>query len=256
MKKITIETKIWEGDWQLVLKTNRLEKLFQRCQHPQSHKVIYVNNVNNIKEVRKSIENLINKGIIDDWVYVEEFADEALNFFDLKKNDFTSGYYYSISELVSIYLTKTEYLLHFSSDSIPMRNIKTSWIDECISTLDSNPQVKVCNLVWDRKYKEAKKESIREDDVFYYGYGFSDQMYLIKAPEFKKNIYKEVNEASKRYPTYGGELFEKRVDSWMRNYGYLRATYKTASYLHQNYPKHQILKQISVYLNQPTLFSK
>ena len=99
----------------------------------------------------------INKEIIDDWVYVEEFADEALNFFGLKKNDFTSGYYYSISELVSIYLTKTDYLLHFSSDSIPMRNIKTLWIDECILTLDSNPQVKVCNLVWDRKYKEAKK---------------------------------------------------------------------------------------------------
>jgi hypothetical protein len=76
-----------------------------------------------------------------------------------------------------------------------------------------------------------------EIEDFYIGFGFSDQCYLIKTSDFKKSIYNEINTNSERYPKYGGELFEKRIDSYMRNNNLYRITSKEISYIHKNFPK-------------------
>ena len=253
---ITFETKVWENDWELVLKTSRLENLVKRCNHHFDHRVLYINNVKNPLEVESHAKQWIDKGVIDQFVHVHEHADRALNFFNLSKEKLGKGYYYSIAELVSIYLTKTKYLLHFSSDAIPEKNISYHWLQSGIDLLEKNPKVKVFNLTWNHRYKEAINESLDKDDDFYYGYGFSDQMYLARAADLKGPIYEEVNTASERYPSYGGELFEKRVDSWMRNHQFLRATYKHGSYLHQNFTKNQLVKKIAISLNYPSFLSK
>ena len=52
--------------------------------------------------------------------------------------------------------------------------------------------------------------------------------------DFKDRIYYEHHPDSQRYPAYGGELFEKRVDAWMRTNGFLRCTYKHGSYIPRN----------------------
>ncbi|MES9682267.1 hypothetical protein ABWK22_04955, partial [Gottfriedia acidiceleris] len=139
----------------------------------------------------------------------------------------------SISELVSIYLCNTKFLLHFSSDSILEKPF--NWIDLSILKLQEDERIKVANPVWNGNIFEAKQESIDEDENFYIGYGFSDQCYLIRTNDFKNKIYNEKNPISERYPIYGGELFEKRVDAWMRNNHFKRITFKHGNYIHQNY---------------------
>lgn len=241
---ITLETKVWENDWELVLKTSRLKDLILRCNHHFDHRVIYINNVKNPSIVEVHAQRLINEGVIDQFVHVHEHAQEALDFFHLSKEKLGKGYNYSIAELVSIYLTKTKYLLHFSSDAIPEKNIAFDWLQQGIHLLETNSEVKVFNLTWNHRFHEAKNESVNEDGQFFYGYGFSDQMYLVRTEDFRASIYEEINDASERYPKYGGELFEKRVDSWMRNHSHMRATSKEASYIHKNFPKNYLLKKI------------
>ncbi len=253
---ITFETKVWENDWELVLKTSRLEDLVRRCNHQFNNRILYINNVKNPLEVEGYAQRLIDKGVIDQFVHVHEHADAALAFFNLSKEKIGKGYYYSIAELVSIYLTETTYLLHFSSDTIPEKNIPSNWLDQGIQVLEENSQVKVFNLTWDKKYKEAQSESFDQNPNSYLGYGFSDQMYLVRTSDFRAAIYEEINAASERYPSYGGELFEKRVDSWMRNHQFLRATYKHGSYLHQNFTKNLLAKKIAIAINYPTFLSK
>jgi hypothetical protein len=157
---ITFETKVWENDWELVLKTSRLKNLILRCNHPFNHRVIYINNVKNPSIVEAHAQRLINEGVIDHFVHVHEHAQEALDFFHLSKEKLGKGYYYSIAELVSIYLTKTKYLLHFSSDAIPEKNISYPWVSEGIELLSAKNDVKVFNLAWDHRFKEAKNESM------------------------------------------------------------------------------------------------
>ncbi|MNQ95125.1 hypothetical protein D3C85_1106690 [compost metagenome] len=189
--------------------------------------------MNDPDEVSFYANKLVLDGILTSYVVVDQYAQEALDFFAIVKDSFNGGYYYSISELVAIYLCKTDYLLHFSSDSILASPF--NWVEPAIKNMEDDPRIKVANPTWNWSYEYAKQESEEENDHFYLGYGFSDQCYLIRTKDFRAPIYNEKHPASQRYPAYGGELFEKRVDSWMRNHHYLRSTYKHGSYIHRNF---------------------
>ena len=245
---ITFETKVWENDWELMLKSSRLEKMIERCNHAFNQKILYINNVEDYSKVAQVADRLIRSGVIDQYVNVSDYAEEALEFFSLSKDKLGIGYYYSIAELVSIYLSKTEYLLHFSGDSIVSKKAAAQWLSDGIETLRNYKNVKVFNLTWNEEYSAAKKEADYDDHMNGYGFGFSDQMYLIRSADFKKPIYEFYDPASERYPKYGGELFEKRVDSWMRQNNFLRATYKNGSYLHKNFTKNPFLRKMQMWL--------
>ena len=234
---ITFETKVWENDWEAILKTDRIERMVDRCKHAFDEKILYINNVEDFDLVRRVADKLIANQVITKYIHVQEHAQEALDFFSLSKEKLGKGYYYSIAELVSIYLTNTQYLLHFSGDSIVAPWTKGDWLSQGITTLETKPQVKVFNLTWNRKYRDAKRDSEIIDNNNYYGYGFSDQMYLVRTADFRAPIYEHYHPASECYPTYGGDLFEKRIYSWLRSHDYLRATYRHGSYLHENFPQ-------------------
>jgi hypothetical protein len=173
---------------------------------------------------------------------VENYAEQTLEYFNLTKEKLGNGYYYSIAELVSIYLCDTKYLLHFSGDATVVKGVSEDWLAQGIKVLEENPQVVVFNLAWTRNEADIRAESISEDTQCFYGYGFSDQMYLIRTADYKRQIYEFYNPASERYPKFAGELFEKRVDSWMRENQLLRASYKHGYYLHENFPKRGSMK--------------
>jgi len=251
---ITFETKVWENDWQLIMNTSRLEKTINRCYYNFDKKVLYINNVNDTIAVINKAKELVYNGIIDSFIDVSEYSSAALEYFNLNKDKLGKGYYYSIAELVSIYLTNTTYILHLSGDTSIMPNISCDWVKIGIETLENHANVKVFNLNWDYKHKGAKSESYFENKNCFFGYGFSDQMYLIRTCDFKQRIYEYYDAASERYPKYGGELFEKRVDSWMQQNNYLRATYKHGSYIHKNFRRNRLLKSIAISIDKINLF--
>ena len=253
---VTFETKVWENDWELIMKTSRIRETITNCHYNFTNKILYINNVNNLPSVESAAHEMIHKGIIDKYINVNEYADLALNHFNLTREKLGRGYYYSIAELVSIYLSETKYILHLSGDTSITPDTPNRWLEAGVDILEKKPDVKVFNLAWNYDYKDAKDESEYEDKDFYFGYGFSDQMYLIRTTDFKQKIYEYYDEASERYPKYGGELFEKRVDSWMRQNKFLRATYKHGSYTHKNFARNKILKNIAIFFNKPSLFRR
>jgi len=230
--KIDFETKCYENDWKHVLLTDKIFKLLDNCSFQFNERILYINNVNNYELVINEANKLINKKIIDKYIIVKDYSENALNFFDININSFNGGYIYSISELVSIYLSNADYLLHFSSDS--NLDNKYNWINDAINIMNNNLNIIVANPCWSHDFSRAKSESIYEDSLFYYSYGLSDQCYLIKLSEFKNKIYGEYNMFSERYPIHGGNSFEKRVDSYMRNKNKLRITSKNSFYTHKN----------------------
>jgi hypothetical protein len=248
-KTVTFETKCYFNDWEFIVKQNLLSKMIANCNYNFAGRRLFLNNFNDYGLVKKHVDGMIKDNIIDEYYIVSDYAAEAMKFFNINKDDFKGGYYYSIAELVSIYLCDTDYLLHFSGDSVLEKNCTTNWIDDAISIMENDPKIVIANPTWDFNYKEAKKESISEDENWFYSYGFSDQCYLVKTENFKKDIYREFNSASERYPKYGGELFEKRVDSYIRNHELLRITSKHCSYIHRNFPKNSLLKYFRLKFN-------
>lgn len=237
---VTFETKCYEKDWEILLKTDRLEAMIARNRCDFTDRVLYINNVADPDMVRSHAERLKQRGVITEHVLVDECADQALTFFGLDRDSFQGGYYYSIQELVGIYRCRTDYLLHFSGDSILDGTFE--WIDAAIRKMEADQRVKVATCLWNNNREDADNDSVEQDQDYWLDFGFSDQCYLLKTVDFRTPIYNQTHPASQRFPVYGGELFEKRVDAWMRNNGYLRCVNKHGSYLHKNYSRHRLVR--------------
>ena len=141
---------------------------------------------------------------------------------------------YSIAELVGIFLCRTDFLLHFAGDCMPAA--ASDWVTRSVGFMSQDPRIKACSLYPGKDPGGEKPGLAGETEDFYIGQGFSDQCYLVRTEDFRRRIYNESHPASARYPKYGGELFEKRVDSWLRNHGHLAAAFKHAHYIHKNWP--------------------
>jgi len=231
---VTLETKCWEHDWRQILGGDHLRRLAERNIYPFDKKILMINNVRRPADVIRQAERAIERGWLTHYVVVAEHAGAALDFFNIRRESFGAGYYYSIAELASIFLCQSEFLLHYSGDSLPAA--ASDWVPRAVHLMSQDLRVKVCNLDWQADHHDARNAAGETDDFFLGHGGFSDQCYLVRAADFRQRIYNEAHPDSARYPRYGGELFEKRVDSWMRNHGHLRATFKRAHYVHQNWP--------------------
>jgi len=245
---VTFETKCWEGDWEFLLKTRRLERMIARNNFPFAERILFINNVRDGAKVRAYAEKLVKANVLTDFCLVEDHAREALDFFQLSRDSLGRGYVYSISELVSIYRCDTEFLLHFSGDAIPAAT--SDWVVDALEQFEMNGRIRVANPVWNHRLGEARRSSFDENDKFFIGSGFSDQCYLVRAVDFRAPIYNETHADSARYPQYGGELFEKRVDSWLRNHDYHRITYKHCAYVHRNFPKNALRRWLKLLLHR------
>lgn len=240
---VTLETKCWENDWEFLLKTDRIERMAERSAFNFAKRTLFINNVENPGKVSSYAEKLVRSGVLTGFHVVADHEAEALDFFGLEKESLTSGFVYSVAELVGIHLCQTDFLLHFSGDSFPAARVP--WMGAALERFSADKRVKVANLTWNHNYLDAAAEAFDEDHDFYVGYGFSDQMYLVRTADFRSpSVYHQTNPASARYPAYGGELFEKRVDAWMRNNGFHRLTYKHGSYEHENFPKSYLRKKL------------
>jgi hypothetical protein len=234
---ITFETKCWENDWEYLLKTRYLNMMIRNCNVNFQFKQLIINNVNDSKKVARYAMKKVKEGIIDAYYFVDDYIDEALKYFDIDKNSLGNGYYYSSAELVGLFLSKTKYHLHFASDSFLHRSGNGKWIINACNILEKCSEYIVANPTWNFNFREAEKESNGKTDGFYIGYGFSDQCYLVKTEIFRQKIYNYKHPESERYPKYAGELFEKRVDSFMRTKCLYRLTSMNESYIHYNFPR-------------------
>lgn len=234
---IQFDTKVWENDYRLILSKGHLEKLANLISIPTSNIRILINNVVSRRHVNLLAQRAKKSGLIGDFFFVDELAPDVLKHFDLKKDALGSGYRYSICELAGLYLSKKPYILHLSGDSLPAANIDPSFFELSAELFKRNEKVRVTNLMWNESLYEHISQSTSEDSDFWYSEGgFSDQMYFVKSDHFKERIFKFIHPDSGRYPSAAGPLFEKRVDSWMRVNGYLRATFKHNAYRHTNFP--------------------
>jgi hypothetical protein len=234
MQSVTLETKCWEGDYRKILAPGRLQALAETNMYLFAERWLMINNVRSYARVCRMAEAAVRERVLTKYIIVEEHARAALEFFEIDRASFGRGYVYSISELVSLYLCTSDYLLHFAGDCHP--NAVCDWLPQTVDFLGVHPEVKVANLSWICPHSPPVSEAEKITEDFYIGYGFSDQCYFVRTAEFRQPIYNEQNPASARYPVYGGELFEKRVDAWMRNHGHLRATYRHGAYRHEGHP--------------------
>lgn len=247
MKSCAFATTCWEKDWKLLLLHPDYLKVRQIENHGYcfNEKLLVINNVSDLDAVKKAADVKIREGVLTRYVVAEEIAETMLAFFGLKKSDFRMGldasqyegvtsdwiYYNALGPLAAIYSGETDYLLYLTGDVRLDR--KLGWVNPSIRMMEKNKNFKVANPVWNEQYKEAKSESYRKTwNFFVANQGFSDQIFLVRRSDFKKPVYGEIRADSDHFPR--GDVFEKRIFSYMKNRGWERIIYRRGSYTHEN----------------------
>jgi hypothetical protein len=247
MSDCAFATTCWEKDWRLLLLDPDYLRIKMIGNHkfPFNDRLLVINNVKNIEEVKKAADKKIAEGVLTRYLVASEKEEEILSFFLLKRSDFRMGldakdyagvnpewiYYNALGPLCAIYEGTSNYLLYHTGDVYLDRPV--SWIARSIDMMEKRNEIQVANLLWDNMRGEAKRESYRKSWNFYYAKeGFSDQQFLVKRDFFRKPIYGEIREDSLHYPR--GDVFEKRVFSFLKNRKFERIIFRRGSYTHKN----------------------
>lgn len=227
---VTFATTCWEKDWRLILLDPEYLRGKQIGHHlfPFAERLLIINNVNDLEAVKKAAQEKVDQGILTRYVV----AEDILSFFNLSRSDFNDWQYYNaLGPFNAIYHCQSDYLLYLTGDVYLKKPV--SWLEKALRFMEKKGQVKVANLTWNDNYREAKKESYRGTWNFYVAdQGFSDQMFLVRKADFRAPIYREIRPDSHHYPR--GDVFEKRVFSYMKNREWERITFRHGSYTHEN----------------------
>lgn len=231
----TFATTCWENDWRHILLTPDYlrVKMIGNHGYPFAERLLVINNVRNLTEVKDAADRHVREGTLTRYLIAEELEEEAFAFFHLKKSDFPNDwvYYNALGPLVAIYALQTDYLLYHTGD-VFLEN-PVDWIAKSIRLMEKKPQIQVANLIWNHAIREVKKESYGKSwNFFYANEGFSDQQFLVKKSTFRAPIYGEIREDSHHYPR--GDVFEKRVFSFLKNRDLERIICRRGSYTHEN----------------------
>ena len=235
MPSIAFQTSCYEKSYQhLLIDKTVYHYLSQFSEDTFQEKHIIVNNVSSaigITRIKQAI------GEFDDinFVFSDARAEEVLKFFNLSISDFGSSLYYSLQHFTGIFRTTCDYLFHVSEDC-GIDNLDSNFIKESIEMLESNEKYIIAMPRWCNEDNAIEKAEPDKGN-FFIQYGFTDQIYIIKTKKFKEDIYHYSHPRSTRYPSYGGECFEKRVDSFMRCNQYYGIVHKDYIYDSTHYDK-------------------
>jgi hypothetical protein len=245
---VSFATTVWEKDWRPILLNRdrlRIQQIENHC-FAFAERVLIINNVLELEAVTKIAMQLIDERIFTRFVIVAETVKEVLEFFQLDRSNFTVGkdaslyenvnpdwiYYNALGPLTALYTCNSEYLLYLTGDVTLPKPL--DWVKPSLLKMKRESRYKVANPVWNERYKEAKKESIRKEGPFYVAaQGFSDQLFLVRTDDFRQPIYGEIREDAAHFPR--GEVFEKRAFSAMKTRGWERLIYHSGSYIHKNF---------------------
>lgn len=250
MNLVTFQTGCYEADWKIILSGNYLEKKIQSCSYPFYKKNLFINNVSDRHTVTEAAERLKKNKIIDNYYFSEDYYDEALAAFSLKRSDLGSikQSYFSLYEFVGLYLCETPYLLSLKDDAYINKQSKKNrdWINILINGLNSNEKYVTANPRWSNKRVAGKeaKGLMSENKLFYLSHAFSDQCFLCKVAVFKGDIFRFEHSDSNRFPLYAGNSFERRINSFLNTSESYRLTAKNIKFIHCDFPKSKFKRNI------------
>lgn len=89
--KVVFSTKCWENDWEILLKQKFIKEIIARNNFSFDKKIVLINNVNDKNEVSRYAKICKDKGIIDAYYFVNDYADDVLKYFNISKESFGKG---------------------------------------------------------------------------------------------------------------------------------------------------------------------
>lgn len=199
----------------------RLDHYLKVVNYDFDEYILVVNNVSNREDVIERAKKFPKFSIY----FAGDNDQEVLKHFDLF--DLGKAYVYTIPHLYTIFYTTCDYIFHISEDIDNL--VIDNFIEDSVEMMKNES---IISTIPDWGYEQL--DGHYYENGFDVTIGFSDQIYIINKKMFDKpEYYKFSHPFSNRYPDYGGECFEKRIDSYMMCNNLKRAVHKKSKYTHK-----------------------
>jgi hypothetical protein len=219
----------FERTYREVLDGDLFERIAAENRFAFASRTVLINNVDDRTEAQRRAQAAADRGAIDRYVFVADRLAEALARTGLTHADLGPVPYFTDWALVAVALDGPDWMLHWDADARLEEPV--DWITPAIELMQRDSRVLVANPNWEvRNLDEFTFETV---DGFALGHGFSDQVFLGRRSQLGRPIYSSRSLSLLRYPVaHLADIFEARVDAHLRATGRLRATHRTARYIH------------------------
>ena len=219
----------FERTYPKVLSPGYIQEMVDDHCYPFVRRVVLINNVENRADAEEMARSRQATGEITEYYFVADLLDRTLREAELVLTDLQPTIHYTDWALTAIFLQGSDFVVHCDAD-VRMKEPQ-DWITPSLDLMARDGRIAVANPNWT---KDTLNQEARElQGEFGIGYGFSDQLFLVRRSEFAQPIYKFHAPISLRYPlSASGRIFEQMADSYMRVNGRMRATLVAATYIH------------------------
>ncbi len=220
----------YERTYRRVLAPGIFTRICHENRFPMARRTALINNVDDLQDARSRAKALIDSGELDAFFLVADHLDRSLEICGLKRHELGKVPYFTDWALVSVALPGPDWILHWDAELHLAQ--PCNWIGPAIELMERDRRILVANPGWGNT-PDLRRHTCEEIGGFALGYGFSDQVFLARRSELARPIYGERTLARLRYPVaHLGDIFEARLDSYMRRHGRLRATYAPVTWVH------------------------
>jgi hypothetical protein len=238
---ISLFVNCFERDYREVLAPGFMKAKAAQFRHPFTRRVVTINNVTDCTDALTRAAEAVKRGEIDAFLEVDKMLPAALKLCGVTLRQLGPVKHYTDFALVAVVNAAPGFLLYCCAEVDLVE--ACDWITPALEKLSSDPKYLIANPAWGTSLAGVEREALFKSGEYFVGHGFSDQCFLVDASRLAKDVYGFSHPSGDRYPlSQMGEVFEQRVDAYMRHAGLLRLTDPRVSYLHKGaeglgYPK-------------------
>lgn len=246
--RVSLFVNCFERDYRQVLAPGFMQAKARQFLFPFRRVVVTLNNISDPAAAVVLAQQAVARGEINEFVEVAKVLPEALRVCGLKTSDLGMVRHYLDFALVAVTHAVPDYVLYCCAEVDLVTPF--DWISEAVKKLAADPTLLVANPSWASDVEGAERESFKQDGNYWVGTGFSDQCFLADSRRLATPIYGFKHEAGARYPmTELGDIFEKRIDAYMRHHHLFRISDSRVFYSHAGaeglgYPRLPLLRRI------------
>jgi hypothetical protein len=227
----------FERNIDAVLAPEFLTRAMAQHRYPFALRTVLINNVSDPERAALMAESAVNRGEIDRYLFVNQLVEEGLRVTNLRRRDFGRYLHWSDCCLAALVADGPDHLCYVDVD-LELKE-PTDWISPALDVMAVDPRVKVGNPNWvmaDGRTTVAEES----DDIgvsHFIGYGFTDQVFLVRRSHFARSLRTRVVPLWVQCPAtlrwtgaQGGLFFEQVMDGYMRRSYSMRVTIATAEF--------------------------
>jgi len=204
---------------------------------PFASRTLLVNNVDDLARARDLAAAAVRRGEVDRYLFVDELLDRALAVTDLRIADFGRYLHWSDCCLTALVADGPEMLCYVDVDLTLHEH--HDWISTALDVMADDRRVAVGNPNWVMASGESTvaAEADEAGDGFYLGYGFTDQVFLVRRSQFAQPLRRrwlplwlDCPATLRWVGAQGGMFFEQIADGYMRRKHLMRVTVLGATF--------------------------